>query len=322
MQRIPIVAVVGPTASGKTALAVELALRLNGEVISADSMQIYRGMDIATAKPAPEEMRGVPHHLIGCVEPTEAFSVARWCELARGIIRDISERGKLPIVAGGTGLYVDSLLGNLQFAEAEADPAARASLQAELDENGLDWMLDRLSEVDPPSAERLAKERNPKRILRALEIYRTTGLTMTGLNEAQSAAPSPYDAVKIGLSAEDRGCLYDRINRRVDRMLDDGLLDEAERFYAAQRGETAAAAIGYKELLPYLCGEQPLDSCVESLKRATRRYAKRQLTWFRRDADIHWFPIDRIPFDAIADEAEQLIKDHFYDAQKDSCQNA
>ena len=314
MRMIPVAAVVGPTASGKTALAVELALSLNGEVISADSMQIYRGMDIATAKPTPDEMRGVPHHLIGCIDPSESFSVARWCELARPIIADITARGKLPIVAGGTGLYVDSLLGNLQFTETDADPAIRTQLQKELEEHGLDYMLGVLREVDPQSADRLAPERNPKRILRAIEVYRATGLTMTRLNAAQSAAPSPYAAVKIGLCAADRDALYDRINRRVDRMMADGLLEEARRFYAADRGETAAAAIGYKELLPYLHGEQSLEDCVENLKRSTRRYAKRQLTWFRRDPQTVWFEIDRLPFGRIADEAEQIIKGCFYEA--------
>lgn len=304
--------VVGPTASGKTALAVELALRLGGEVISADSMQIYRHMDIATAKPAADEMRGVPHHLIGCVEPSEAFSVARFCELARPLIDQITRRGRLPILAGGTGLYIDSLLGNLRFAEVEADPALRKELQDELDEKGAEHMLGVLRALDPESADRLTPERNPKRILRAIEICRTAGMTMTQLNRVQSSSPSPYDAVKLGLTAEDRAYLYDRIDRRVDRMMEDGLLDEARRFYDGAFGETAAAAIGYKELRPYLRGEQPLDVCVENLKRATRRYAKRQLTWFRRDPDIRWFMIDRVPFDNIAREAEQIVKDRLY----------
>ena len=312
MQKIPVVAVVGPTASGKTALAVELAIRLNGEVISADSMQIYREMDIATAKPTPDEMRGVPHHLIGCVDPSESFSVARWCELARPIISAITDRGRLPILAGGTGLYLDSLLGGLQFTEADADPEIRSALQREYEEQGLDHMLGVLRAVDPESADRLAPGRNPKRILRAVEVYRETGMTMTQLNAEQSAAPSPYAAVKIGLYADDRAFLYDRINRRVDRMIEDGLPDEARRFYHGERGETAAAAIGYKELLPYLSGELPLEDCAESLKRSTRRYAKRQLTWFRRDPEIRWFAIDRTPFDRIADEAEQLIKERIY----------
>lgn len=313
MQKIPVIAVVGPTASGKTALAVELALRLNGEVISADSMQIYRGMDIATAKPTHEEMRGVRHHLIDCIEPTEAFSVARYCELARPIIADVSAGGKLPVIAGGTGLYVDSLLGNVCFADADADPALRAELQREMDEKGVDGMLAVLSAFDPASAEELAAGRNPKRILRAIEVYRATGMTRTALNAAQTAAPSPYRAVKIGLRAQDRAFLYDRIDRRVDLMVQNGLINEARRFYDSAAGATAAAAIGYKELLPYLSGESALEPCIDSLKRSTRRYAKRQLTWFGRDGEIHWFEIDRMPFDRIADAAEQIIKDHLYE---------
>lgn len=313
MDKIPVAAVVGPTASGKTALAVELALRLNGEVISADSMQIYRGMDIATAKPTADEMRGVPHHLIDFLDPGEEFSVARYCELARPIIADIADRGRLPIIAGGTGLYIDSLLGNVDFTEAQTDPTLRAELQRELDEKGVNGMLDVLRSFDPASADELAPGRNPKRILRAIEVYRSTGMTRTQLNLAQTAHESPYRTIRIGLRAEDREYLYERINRRVDRMLDDGLLDEAGRFYEGSSGVTAAAAIGYKELLPYLRGEDSLESCVESLKRSTRRYAKRQLTWFNRDPDIRWFSIDRVSFGEIADEAEQIIKDGFYE---------
>ena len=314
MQKIPVAAVVGPTASGKTALAVELALRLNGEVISADSMQIYRHMDIATAKPSVEEMRLVPHHLIGCVEPSEEFSVARFCALARPLIAAVADRGRLPIIAGGTGLYVDSLLENVTFAEAECDPALRERLQAELEEKGVDGMLSVLRAVDPASADELSVGRNPKRILRAIEMYRATGMTRTALNAAQTASPSPYRAVKIGLYAEDREYLYDRINRRVDQMLANGLCEEARRFYASGLGATAAAAIGYKELLPYLRGELPLDVCVENLKRATRRYAKRQLTWFRRDPAIKWYAIDRLSPAGIADRAEQWIKERFYES--------
>ena len=312
MSGIPVVAVVGPTASGKTALAVELALRLGGEVISADSMQIYRHMDIATAKPTADEMRGVPHHLIGCIDPSEEFSVARYCELARPLIDAIRDRGALPIIAGGTGLYIDSLIGNLQFADVDPDPALREALQRELDEKGVDRMLNVLRKIDPESADRLEPGRNPKRIIRAIEVCRTTGMTQTQINHSQTSVPSPYDAVKLGLCAADRAYLYDRIDRRVDRMLDDGLVEEARRFYDGDLGATAAAAIGYKELRPYLTGEAPLESCVDSLKRSTRRYAKRQLTWFHRDPAIRWFEIDRTSFDAIADEAEQLIKDRFY----------
>ena len=313
MSAVPVVAVVGPTASGKTALAVELCLRRGGEVVSADSMQIYRGMDIATAKPTEAEMRGVPHHMIDFIDPGEDFSVARYCELARPIIASVYDRGHLPVVAGGTGLYIDSLLGNVDFAEAQADPALRAELNAQLDAEGLDAMLALLRAFDPESAERLSVGRNPQRVIRAIEVYRLTGLTQTKLNAMQTSAPSPYRTLRIGLKASDRAYLYDRIGRRVDAMLEAGLVEEARRFYSADLGSTAPAAIGYKELLPYLRGDLPLDTCVESLKRATRRYAKRQLTWFRRDPSVHWFDIDLMPFGEIADEAERIVKDHIYE---------
>ncbi len=313
MERIPVVSVVGPTASGKTALAVRLCKALGGEVVSADSMQIYRGMNIATAKPSAEEMQGVPHHLIDFVDPGESFSVARWCTLARDAIADIRARGKLPVIAGGTGLYVDSLLGNTVFDEQETDPALRAQLNAELEEKGLDSLLDEIRAFDPDSAERLSVGRNPRRILRCIEVYRSTGLTQTELNQKQTQNPSPYRAVKIGLTAADRAYLYERIDRRVDLMLESGLLDEARAFYAEQRSDTACAAIGYKELLPYLCGELDLGACVENLKRATRRYAKRQLTWFRRDGEIRWFQIDEASADTIFGDALRMIKEALYE---------
>ena len=308
MERNPVVAVVGPTASGKTALSVALAKALGGEVISADSMQIYRSMDVATAKPTAEEMQGVTHHLIDFLEPGESFSVARYCELAKAAIADIRGRGRLPILCGGTGLYVDSLLNNMRFEEQEYDPALRAAITAELEQKGIDVMLDELRSFDPESADRLAEGRNPKRIIRCFEVYRSTGMTQTELNSRQLSAESPYRAIRLGLTAADREFLYERINRRVDLMLENGLLDEARAFYRGGYGETAAAAIGYKELLPYLHGEADLESCIESLKRATRRYAKRQLTWFRRDESTRWFEIDNMSFDEIKAEAITYIK--------------
>lgn len=312
MMKRMVVAVVGPTASGKTALSVKLAKHFDGEIISADSMQIYKHMDIATAKPDEEEKQGVTHHLMDFLEPWESFSVARFCELAAASIEEISDRGKLPIIAGGTGLYVDSLLGGMRFDEQEADPALRAAVTAELEEKGIDGMIDHIRNFDPASADRLATERNPKRIIRCVEVYRATGMTQTELNIRQLSAGAPYQTVKIGLTAADRAYLYDRINRRVDRMMANGLLAEAERFYQSDYGDTAAAAIGYKELLPYLKGEQTLTVCVENLKRATRRYAKRQLTWFKRDPSIHWFNIDELSFEEIFDKSAQLIKKDFF----------
>jgi len=316
MKRIPVAAVVGPTASGKTALAVELALRLNGEVISADSMQIYRQMDIATAKPDADEMRGVRHHLIDCLDPGEVFSVARFVASARPLIEDITARGKLPIVAGGTGLYIDALFGNMQFEDEETDPALREELKGFYETEGFDRLLNRLRALDPEAAERLSPGRNPRRVIRALEICLSSGMTQTQLNQSRLAQPSPYHTVKLGLRCSDRAYLYERIDRRVDQMLARGLEEEARRFYQQNAGATAAAAIGYKELYPYLCGESDLDTCVENLKRATRRYAKRQLTWFGRDPGIRWFEIDTTPFNVIADEGERIIKDSFYEYWK------
>lgn len=312
MEKIPVAAVVGPTASGKTALAVAIAKELDGEVISADSMQIYKRMDIATAKPDEAEKQGIPHHLMDFLEPTESFSVARFCETAHACIRDIHSRGKLPVVAGGTGLYVDSLLENMQFELQEDDPGLRARIAAELEEKGIDAMLEQIGTFDPDSAERLSIERNPKRIIRCIEVYRSTGMTQTQLNEKQRGEDTPYRALKFGLTAADRDFLYDRIDRRVDIMVGNGLVEEARRFYEGGFGDTAAAAIGYKELLPYLRGELPLDVCIGNLKRATRRYAKRQLTWFRRDGTIRWFDIDERSPEEIRAEVIAVIKKEFY----------
>ncbi|MBQ1898476.1 MAG: tRNA (adenosine(37)-N6)-dimethylallyltransferase MiaA [Ruminococcus sp.] len=305
-----VIAVIGPTASGKTALSVEIAKRFGGEIISADSMQIYKYMDIATAKPTEDEKQGIPHHLMDFVEPSESFSVARFCELAAKAINDIADRGMLPVIAGGTGLYVDSLLNGMQFEDQQINQVLRTSLSMELQEKGIDHMLDVIRAFDPASAERLSVERNPKRIIRCIEVYRLTGTTQTELNELQQRYDAPYDALKIGLSALDREYLYDRIDRRVDLMMENGLLEEARRFYDGDFGSTASAAIGYKELLPYLKGEQELEICVGNLKRATRRYAKRQQTWFKRDPAVHWFNIDELSLEDIKSKAEELIRQH------------
>ena len=240
-----VIAVIGPTASGKTALSVEIAKRFGGEIISADSMQIYKYMDIATAKPTEDEKQGIPHHLMDFVEPSESFSVARFCELAAKAINDIADRGKLPVIAGGTGLYVDSLLNGMQFEDQQINQVLRTSLSMELQEKGIDHMLDVIRAFDPASAERLSVERNPKRIIRCIEVYRLTGTTQTELNELQQRYDAPYDALKIGLSALDREYLYDRIDRRVDLMMENGLLEEARRFYDGDFGSTASAAIGF-----------------------------------------------------------------------------
>lgn len=307
-----IVAVIGPTASGKTALSVELAKRFSGEIISADSMQIYKTMDIATAKPTEDEKQGVPHHLMDFLDSSEEFSVARFCELAKTAITDIAARDRLPIVTGGTGLYVDALLDGMRFEEAQTDPVLRATITAEVEERGVDKTLDYIRTFDPASAERLSIDRNPKRLIRCIEVYLSTGMTQTQLNEKQIGSGPAYHALKLGLTASDREFLYERVNRRVDVMMENGLLEEARRFYQHQSGDTASAAIGYKELLPYLNGELDLDICVANLKRATRRYAKRQMTWFKRDKSIRWFNIDELSFDDILNEAAEMIKKEFH----------
>ena len=289
---IKVVSVVGPTASGKTKLSVELAKSFNGEIISADSMQIYKDMTIATAKPSVEEMQGIPHHLMDFLPPDSTYSVAMFTEDAKRCIEDISGRGRLPIIVGGTGLYVDSLLNNIRFYDGARDEELTNRLWDEYNENGVEPLLNQLESVDPVSAQKLSAERNPKRIIRAIEFYHTTGSTITEQNERSRLIPSPYKAIKIGLSFNDRQKLYDRIDLRVDLMLRQGLLEEAREVLSSPLSATSVKAIGYKELAPYINGEDTLDNCVEKLKRETRRSAKRQLTWFRRDKDINWLYAD------------------------------
>ena len=309
MEKIKVIAVVGPTASGKTALGVELAKRFNGEVVSADSMQIYKGMDIATAKPMPNEMQGIPHHLIDFVEPTDSYSVARYIEDAEKVIGDIISRGKMPIIVGGTGLYIDSLLGGIKFSDQPENQAVRAKLTAQAAEMGNLFMHQRLTQIDPEYAKNLHPN-NTGRVIRAIELFELTGKTMSQQLAESKELPSKYSAVIIGIDFSDRAKLYERINLRVDIMLRDGLLTEAEEFYNNNADKTAAQAIGCKEFLPYFSGEKQLEECVEKLKMETRRYAKRQLTWFRRNDSIKWLFRDKTDsFDELADEAERIIKD-------------
>lgn len=290
--KIKFVSLAGPTASGKTSLSVKLAQRFGAEIVSADSMQIYKGMDIATAKPTCEEMCSVVHHLMDYVSPTETYSVARYIEDASKAIADIHSRGRLPLIVGGTGLYIDSLLSGVKFCEGEVDNELRKKLQEKLSVEGIDAMLSELAQFDPESAQRLSLERNPKRIIRAMEIYYSTGVTMTEQNLRSKETESHYLPTKLALNFRDRQKLYDRINLRVDIMLEQGLVKEAEAYFATEHGNTAVQAIGYKELKPYFDGELSLEECIEILKRSTRRYAKRQLTWFMRDPQIHWFYAD------------------------------
>ncbi len=301
MQNIPVLAVVGPTASGKTALAVELAKRLDGEIVSADSMQIYKGMDIASAKPTEAEKQGIPHHMMDFLPPETPYSVAEYVKAARACILEIHKRQKLPILVGGTGLYVDSLLTGTQFIETETDFDLRARLETEFDALGGEKMLEKLAAFDRDTAARLHPN-NRKRIIRAFEVYTLTGKTMTEALAASREKPSPFTPCYIGIAYENREILYDRINRRVDIMLENGLLAEARAFFQGTP-DTAAQAIGYKELKPYLDGVLSLDEAVENLKRATRNYAKRQITWFKRNPQIHWIYADTCSKQALLAQA-------------------
>lgn len=306
--KIKLITVVGPTASGKTRLGVELAKRYGGEVISADSMQIYKGMQIATAKPTVEEMQGIPHHLMDFLEPNQTYSVAMFVDDAKKCIEDISSRGKIPVIVGGTGLYVDSLLNNISFHESQRDTELSEKLRELYYTEGVDYLLDMLRKFDGESAERLETEKNPKRIIRAIEFYKTTGITITEQNKNSKNEESPYSAIKLGLNFEDRQKLYDRINKRVDLMVEAGLVSEAKRVFNSELSFTSVKAIGYKELFPYLKGELPLEECIEKLKQETRRYAKRQITWFKRDKEINWlYPDKADSFEQLFEQAVQII---------------
>ena len=310
--KIPLIAIVGPTASGKTSLAVEICKRYNAEAISCDSMQIYKGMDIATAKPTEDEMQGIPHHLIGFADPDDTFSVAKYCELAKEVVSDISGRGKLAVLVGGTGLYYSSLTDNVEFLPDETDFEYREFLKKRAETEGAQVLLDELAVADPEAAKTLHVN-NVGRIIRALEIYHTTGKTKTMQNEQSRQNPSQYDTIAICLDARDRQVLYDRINLRVDMMLEAGLLEETKNFFDSPLGRTARQAIGYKELYPYFRGEKSLDECIDNLKMQTRRYAKRQLTWFRRDEKIKFFYIDDYSdstelLNAVADYIERRLR--------------
>ena len=281
-EKIKVLSIVGPTASGKTALSIALAKALDGEIISCDSMQVYRGMDIGTAKPTAAEREGIPHHLIDIVEPSENFSVADYAPLAVRAIEEIAARGKLPIFCGGTGLYLDAVLTANEYSEAGSDLVLREELAREAEKKGALALWERLKSEDPVSAEAIHPN-NVKRVIRALEIKLLTGVPKSEWDSRSRLAPSPYEALVLGLSYPDRAVLYDRVEQRVDIMMEQGLLGEVEALVSSgrlPRGSTAAQAIGYKEMLSYLDGESTLSQAVETLKTATRRYAKRQITWF------------------------------------------
>ncbi len=285
----PIIA--GPTASGKTGVAVALAKRLDGEVVSADSMQIYDEIFVGTARPTADEMQGVPHHLLGFVPLYETYSVARYIDDADRVFRDIFSRKKTPILCGGTGLYIQSFSENIQFFPHDPDESLRAELKQRAAAEGGAALLEELRAVDRETADRL-HENDLNRIIRALEVYRTTGQTISEQARLSKAVPSPYDRCLFLLNYRDRNTLYERIERRVDRMLKNGLLDEAERVYNSDPRATVLQAIGYKELLPYFRREETLESVIGQLKLSTRHYAKRQLSWFNRMDGVRTIWVD------------------------------
>ena len=302
------ICVVGPTASGKTALAIALAQEYNGEVVSCDSMQIYRRMDIGTAKPTLEEMQGVPHHMIDICDPTEEFSVSRYTEMATPIIQDIMARGKTAIIAGGTGLYVDSLIKGNDFAPIPAT-GHRQILEQQIEAEGVEPLLARLREIDPEAADRSLS--NPRRIIRALEVFYETGETITAHNLRTQAIPPKFRPIWIGLDFTHRSDLYARIDRRVEIMLEQGLLQEIRDLLDSGIPEktTAMQAIGYKEFVDALAGRSNLETAVALVQQSSRRYAKRQLTWFRRNGEMNWIIREpETPAAEILENARQILR--------------
>ena len=305
-----IICIAGPTASGKTSLAVELAKQLNGEVVSCDSMQVYRRMDIGTAKPFPEEMEGIPHHMLSVAEPEEEFSVSRYCEMAAPIVDDILVRGKTAIIAGGTGLYMDALIKGNDFAPYPAT-GMREKLEEQADREGMEAMHALLASIDPESAARLPIA-DRKRIIRALEVYYETGETITAHNLRTQAIPPRYNPVWFALEDVDRQDLYDRIDKRVEIMLEQGLITEIEGLLADGIPDkcTAMQAIGYKEFVAALRGECTIAVAAAQVQQSSRRYAKRQLTWFRRNPNIHWLRREKGMTTAeIARMARQILEE-------------
>ena len=301
-----IICIAGPTASGKTALAVELAKEFHGEVVSCDSMQIYKRMDIGTAKPTPEERQGIPHHMIDVAEPDEDFSVGRYCRMAAPIVDDIVARGKTAIIAGGTGLYMDSLIRGNDFAPFPST-GQREKLEAQCDEMGMEYMHNWLRQIDPEAEARI---HDRKRLLRALEVYLETGETITEHNRKTQLIPPKYSPLWLGLDFEPRQALYDRIDLRVDIMLEQGLVEEIRSLLSSGIPEkcTAMQAIGYKEFINALDGQCTIEEAAAQVQQSSRRYAKRQLTWFRRNRDMHW--LTRHPGEGgeeIFERARQLV---------------
>ena len=300
-----VVAVGGPTASGKTALSVALAKAFDGEIINADSLQIYKNLDVGTAKPTTQEQQGIPHHLLGFLPPETPFSVADFTAAADPLVREISAHGKLPLVVGGTGLYITSLLNGVAFAPEKLDPTIRARLQAQAEAEGGAALYAQLQAVDPDYAAQVHPNNLP-RVIRALELFEATGRKMSEERVSARAAEPPYRALCLCLTCRDRAALYNRIGRRVDLMMENGVLDEARQVYDHRDSyRTAAQAIGYKEFFPYFEGTASFDDCTERLKQATRNYAKRQLTWFRRQNNAVWLYLDE---ENVVDHACALVR--------------
>lgn len=307
--KIPVIAIIGPTASGKTGLAVAVAKEFGGEVISADSMQIYSELTIGTAKPTEEEMCRIPHHLVGFKSVDEEYSVVEYVEDAKKAIADVYSRGKLPVLCGGTGLYVDSLLSNTEFSEIKSEPSVREELFKIAKEQGNEVLFAELEKIDPEAAAKIHPN-NLLRVVRAIEVYKITGKTITEHQKESHPNPSIYDVCYIGTNFADRDKLYARIEQRIDAMLEEGVEKEARFLFEHAGTCTAAQAIGYKEFYPYFRNEMSMEEAVAVLKKETRHYAKRQLTWFRRNSEINW--INKDEFSDVRDmysKAFEIIKD-------------
>lgn len=302
---IPVVSIVGPTASGKTELSINLAKKFNGEIISSDSMQIYKEFDIVTAKPGPSDLNAVKHYLIGNLSVSQEFSVSDFVHLASECIKKINNNSHLPFLVGGTGLYLNSLLENIEF---ESSKSSDENLRSELNKKENEELFEILKKVDHESSLKIHMN-NKKRVIRAIEFFYTTGYPISKQVENSRKNPSFYDVCKIGLNFKNRDILYERINLRVDKMFDMGIVEEVKKVNQMNPGKTASAAIGYKEILEYLNGNISLNQAKENLRQATRRYAKRQLTWFRKDEKINWIYLDELKnHEEITNVSEEILK--------------
>ncbi|MCI8331893.1 MAG: tRNA (adenosine(37)-N6)-dimethylallyltransferase MiaA [Clostridiales bacterium] len=299
-----VVAVVGPTGTGKSALAIEIAKRYGGEVVSCDSMQVYRGMDIGTAKVTPEQMQGVPHHLLDVIDPSEPFSCVDYAALANQTIEQLHKKGALPVFCGGTGQYLDAVLKGTRFSDADVDLSLRETLLAK--EPMQLWH--ELDSIDPEAAQKIHPN-NKKRVVRALEIYKTTGILKSEWDRRSTSGEAPYDALILGLCCSDRDVLCRRIDKRVDDMIAAGLVEEVQQLSFSENA-TAKAAIGYKEMIAYLQHKVTLDEAVQNIKTATRQYAKRQMTWFRANASVKWLDISAMDDAARQQAAFSLVEEH------------